>query len=686
MAFMFGVQARRPALGEANMLRAWAAAAKLADAPVCMQFFIHLMPCGWARLEFFSMKISSNPCRPAALAVALAALLSPLSLHAADAASDLDTIVVTGTRQPVALRQLLASTTVIERSEIERSQARSLLELLRGRAGIQFSNNGGAGKASSLFLRGTESDHTLLLIDGVRMGSASTGGAAWQDIPLSHIERIEIVRGPYSSLYGSEAIGGVIQIFTRDGSRSGGNAFNPNLAVAAGSYGSRKISAGISGQAERGWYSLALAHDETDGFDACRGRAAQGRWGQPGYVPGAGCFADEADRDGYRNQSVSANAGMNFNQQWRLQGNAMLARTRNHYDGSFVNEAEGRQQALGVQLRYQLNDDFSLTLSAGRSADHSENYKDGIWKSTFNTDRSQAGLQADWNLDADTRLLAGFEWSRDALESDTVYAQNRRNNRGVYAQWWQALGAHSLQLSGRHDRNEQFGSRNTGSVQWGWQLSDALRLSASWGNAFKAPTFNELYYPGYGNAALRPERARNLELGLRGEHAWGGWNVQAYQNHIDDLIAYDAAIFAPGNVDRARIRGLELGANTEIAGWQLQAALTWLQPKSLSGAHRGNWLARRARQTGRIDVARNFGDFEFGASLSGAGRRYDNLANTNALGGYAVTDLRAGWRFAEGWQVQASLENVFDKRYETAAFYNQAGRTWLLTLRYDGVR
>lgn len=634
------------------------------------------------------MKNSSNPCRMAVLAVALTTLLSPLSLSAADVVSDLDTIVVTGARQWRELRHVVASTTVIYRSDIERSQARSLLELLRGRAGVQFSNNGGAGKATSLFLRGTESDHTLLLVDGVRMGSASSGGAAWQDIPLSHIDRIEIVRGPYSSLYGSEAIGGVIQIFTRQGNNSPASSVESSFSLAVGRYGDRKLSAGIAGRSDddNAWYDVSLAHDETNGFNACRGRAAQGRRGQPGYVAGAGCFVDEPDRDGYRNQSISANAGINLKQQWRLQGNALLARTRNHYDGSFVNEAEGRQQALGAQLHYQADEDFSLTLSAGRSADHGENYKNGIWKSTFNTDRSQAGLQADWNLDEATRLLAGFEWNRDVLESDTVYTQNRRNNRALYAQWWQVMGAHSLQLSGRHDRNDQFGSRNTGSLQWGWQLSDALRVSASWGNAFKAPTFNELYYPGYGNAALRPERARNLELGLRGEHEWGGWNVQAFQNTVDDLIAYDAAIFAPGNVDRARIRGLEVTADTDIAGWQVRAALTWLNPESLSGKHRGNLLPRRAKQTGRIDVERSFGDFELGASLTGAGRRYDDLANSNALGGYGQADLRAGWRFAQGWQLQAAVENVFDKRYETAAFYNQAGRTWLVSLRYGASR
>lgn len=626
------------------------------------------------------MKTRNHFLRPALLALALSHALPLWAAEEGDAR--LDRVIVTGTRAPVALRQSLASVTVIGRDEIERSQAQSLPELLRGRAGIQFSNNGGPGKATSLFLRGTESDHTLLLVDGVRMGSASSGGAAWQDIPLEHVERIEIVRGPYSSLYGSEAIGGVIQIFTRDG--RGGSAFRPHAALSVGSHGSRKLSAGAAGQGEAGWYALALAHEKTDGFNACRGRAAQGRWGQPGYVPGAGCFADEPDSDGYRNQSLSAQAGLDLAPQWQVQGSALLARTRNHFDGSFVNAADGRQQALGAQVRYQPGDDFSLTLSAGRSADHSDNYKDGLWRSTFNTDRSQAGLQADWNLSAASRLLAGFEWQRDALESDTAYVEARRHNRAVYAQWlWQA-DAHSLQLAGRHDRNAQFGGRSTGSLQWGWQLSDTLRLSAGLGTAFKAPTFNELYYPGYGNAALRPERARNLELGLRGEYASGGWRVQAYQNTVDDLIAYDASIFAPGNVDRARIRGLEVSADTEWAGWQLGAALTWLDPESLSGSHRGNLLPRRARQTGRLDVARRFGDVDLGASLTAAGRRYDDLANRVALGGYGVTDLRAGWRFAEGWQVQAALENVFDKRYETAAFYNQAGRTWLVTLRYGG--
>ncbi len=623
------------------------------------------------------MKTRNIPVRPALLALALAHAL-PL-WAAEDAKSQLDRVIVTGSRSPVTLRDTLASATVIDRAEIERLQARNLQDLLRGRAGLFFSNNGGQGKATSLFMRGAESDHVLVLVDGVRMGPASSGGFSWQDLPIEQVERVEIVRGPYSSLYGSEAIGGVIQIFTRRAHRP----LQPSFSLGIGSEGSQTASAGLSGQSAQGWYAVNLAQQKTDGFNACRGRAAVGSWGQPGYVAGAGCFADDPDRDGYRNRSASLRGGLSFADGWQVDANALLVRARNVFDGSFVNEAEVRQRVLAAGVQQQVNEHWHWSLRLGRSADHAENYKDGIWRSTFNTDRSQAGWQANVKL-GQGQVVAGFDWQRDDLESDTAYSQTRRDNRAIFVETRQAFGRHAVQVSARHDHTRQFGGKGTGSVQWGWQLNDALRLSAGWGTAFKAPTFNELYYPGYGNAALKPETSRSIELGLRGEHGWGSWHLQAYENRVDNLIAHDASIFAPGNVDRARIRGAELSGETAFAGWQLRAAFTYLQPKNESAGQYGKWLPRRARQSGRVDIERSFGDVELGLTVVGAGKRYDDLANRRPLAGYGSTDLRLGWRFAPGWQVQAALENVFDKAYETAEFYPQPGRTWLVTLRYGG--
>ncbi|MEH6419130.1 TonB-dependent vitamin B12 receptor [Pseudomonas sp. CGJS7] len=611
-----------------------------------------------------------------------AALTSALfAAHAAPAAVDLDQVVVTATRTAKTQDATLAAVTVIDRAEIERLQPASLPDLLRGTPGASLANNGGPGKSTSLFLRGTESDHVLVLIDGIKVGSATSGGASLQDIPVEQIERVEIVRGPFSSLYGSEAIGGVIQIFTR---RPRG-PFAPNFSVALGSNQTHRASAGVAGKGERGWYSINAAHEDTDGINACRGKPSPG---------GAGCFTNSPDRDGYRNSSLTAQGGYNFNEQWDAEARAFRAEGNNLYDGSQNNQADTVQQVLGAKLRYRPSERVALSASAGRSEDLSDNYKDGKYSSTFDTRRQLGSVQADIGFGRNL-LTAGFDWQRDEVESNTRYARDRRILRGAFGQWQADFGAQSLQLSARRDDDSQFGGKTTGSVLWGWDFTQALRLTASYGSGFKAPTFNELYYPGYGNPDLSPETSRSFELGLRGtfgEQRKQVWSINAYQTRIDDMIAYDASRGLPGNVDRARIRGVEAVLDTRLAQWDLRASATWLDPRNDSrGASNDNFLPRRARQSARVDLDRRFelggaSALSFGASVYAAGERYDDLANARRLGGYALTDLRLGYAFDAAWSLQLTANNVFDRRYETAAFYNQPGRNYLLTLRYRPAR
>ncbi|HEY0504078.1 MAG TPA: TonB-dependent vitamin B12 receptor [Lysobacter sp.] len=602
------------------------------------------------------------------LAVSLSSsLFLAVPAFADTAATDLDQVVVTATRTAQTQDQALAAVTVIDRAQIERLQPASLPDLLTGRAGISIANNGGVGKSTSVFLRGTESDHVLVLVDGIKIGSATSGGASLQDIPVEQIERIEIVRGPFSSLYGSEALGGVIQIFTR---RPQG-AFSPSLSAAVGSEDTQRVSAGAGGRGESGWYAVHAAHQDTDGINAYRGTR--------NFDP---------DKDGYRNTSLTLQGGWRFNPRWDADLRAFRAEGRNEYDGSANNEADTVQQVVGGRVRYAPGERTRFTASAGTSADLSENFLDGVYSSNFDTRRELASLQADLGIGPGL-LTLGFDWLHDEVESNTDYARDRRINRGVFGQWQQAFGDQSLQASVRRDDDSQFGGETTGSVLWGWNFTQALRLSASYGTAFKAPTFNELYFPGYGNPGLGPETSRSVELGLRGEHGWGTWSVNAFDTTIDDMIAFDSTLGdfgGPNNIDRARIRGVEVVAGTELAGWDLRTSLTWLDPRNDGdNPNHDNLLPRRAKQVGRIDADRGFGRFSVGASVSGAGERYDNLANTTRMGGYGLADLRAGWAFDDAWSLQASVANVFDKRYETAALYNQPGRTWLLTLRYQPV-
>ena len=597
-------------------------------------------------------------------------LACPSLVLAGPSSSATDAIVVTATRTAQTVDDTLAAVTVITRQDIERQQAQSIQDLLRGVPGIGITNNGGAGKATSVFLRGTESDHVLVLIDGVKVGSATLGTTAFQDIPVALIERIEIVRGPRSSLYGSEAIGGVIQIFTR----KGGGAFTPFLSLGGGRYNSYQGSAGVTGGGERGWFSLSASGIDTEGFDACRGEAA-------GV---GGCFTDEPDKDGYRNVSGALRAGYRFENGAELDARLLHTSADTEFDGGFVNESESVQQVLGGTLNLPLADIWHLTLAAGRSRDESDNFKDGVFRSRFETRRDTFSIQNDIAIAASQLLTLGADYQDDRVDGTTAYAVSSRDNTGLFAQYQGAFGAQDVQLSLRRDDNEQFDIHGTGGAAWGYALGKGLRLTAAYGTAFQAPTFNELYFPGFGNPNLRPEESRSLEFGLNGRPGWGRWSLNAFETRVGDLIAFDASLFAPNNIDQARIRGLEAVLGTRLDGWELNANLTLLDPENRSGgANDGNVLPRRARQSLRLDADRRFGSYGFGATLLAVGKRYDDLANTRELGGYATVDLRAEYALARDWRLQARVENLFDKDYETAAFFNQPGRSLFVTLRYQ---
>jgi vitamin B12 transporter len=613
--------------------------------------------------------------------VAAALMLSVAVPALADTAStDLDSVVVTATRTAQTQDQTLTALTVIDRADIERLQPGSLADLLRGTPGVQLTNNGGPGKTTSVFMRGTESDHLLVLVDGVKLGSATSSTAALQDIPVDQIERIEIVRGPFSSLYGSEALGGVIQIFTRHPQ----GAFVPSFSIGVGSYDALNGSVGIGGSSGNGWYSLEASHNQTKGINSCRGRP---------FPDGGGCFTDEPDKDGYRNNALSLKGGYRISDEWDVDANAFRSEGHDLYDGTSSNSADSASQVIGGRVRYKPAKDVTLTLNLGRSEDLSTDFENSVYADTFNTHRDLGSLQADLGSigDGGAGLYSvGFDWQRDRVVSNTDYLHDYRLNHAVFGQWQQSFGAQSIQASIRRDENSQFGGKTTGSLLWGYDFTKTVRLTASFGTAFKAPSFNDLYFPDYGNPDLKPENSRNWEIGLRGTPGWGGWSLNAFQNKIDNLIVFDPNLFGPlfpfggaANIDRSRIRGVEASANTTVANWTLAGTATWLDPRDESvGETNGNLLPRRSKQTARIDADRSFGAFSIGGSVFVSGKRYDDIDNTTRLGGYSLTDLRLAYAFDKAWKIELSAKNIFDKRYETAYLYNQPGRNYMLTVRY----
>ena len=618
------------------------------------------------------------------LSTALAAALllpslswSPRASAQTDHATELDEVVVTGTRTEVALADSIVPAQVIGREEIERSQAGALQELLRGRAGIDIVNQGGLGKLSTLSMRGAESDHVLVLVDGVRVGSATAGLVMFQDLPLEQIERIEIVRGPRSSLYGSEAIGGVIQVFTR---RHDGK-FSPRLRVGIGSNNLREASAGIGGGGERGWFGADVAYQRTDGINACRGSGTLFQ----------GCFADEPDDDGYRNASIGLRGGIDIGETVKLEANALHVDMDHEFDGSTFsgNEGENVQRVVGGKLAWTPSQRVAVTVQAGSAWDKTDNYYADAaagtrtFVSTFDTRRDTASVQADFGLAQGHLLSTGIDWQDDNVESTTEYSVPSRDNLAAFVAYHGRAGRHRWQASLRNDDNEQFGNHTTGGIGWGLDFDHGLRLNASYSTGFRAPSFNELYYPFGGNPDLGPEQSESVNLGLNQATARWHWSLDVYQTRVDDLIGYDAG-FNLVQADEARIRGAEFTFATALAGWDLSTQLSRVDPRNRSaGTNHGNLLPRRARSTGRIDLDRGFGKFRFGTTLNGAGSRYDDAANNLRLGGYATLDLRAEYAFHPDWTLLARVGNAFDRDYETIAWYNQPGREYGLSLRWQ---
>ena len=614
----------------------------------------------------------------ATLVVAISNVFASTAMAQNASAQSLDRIIVTGTRSERG-PDTLAARTVIDREQIDRLQPASLQELLRGQTGLGIYNQGGAGKVSGLFLRGTSPGQVLVLVDGVKIGSPTSGMAAVWDIPVSQIERVEIVRGPLSSLYGSEAVGGVIQIFTRGGDTPG---LHPEFGVAIGSDRTYKADAGIRGRGKRGWYSAGVAHEETRGFNACNGDP----------VTFAGCGTIEPDRDGYRNDSVRLAGGFDFNNQWQADARILRAEGKNEFDGGWANENENVQQVAGAHVRYAPNETFALHLNAGRNDDDSRSIvgRTGTQSGRITTRRDTGSLQAD--IGGDTNLLSiGFDWQRDEVEGTTVFDVDHRISRAVFGQWRMQAGNQHLQAGLRREDNTQFGGATTGNLSWGWDFTEALRLVASYGTAFRAPTFNDLYYPGFSNPDLRPERSRSIEVGVEGRHGWGEWSLRGYQNRLRDLIVYNPLLTSPSspygmpdNVQLARVRGVEAMLGFDIAGWDVNATASVIDPRNETpGALDGKLLNRRAKQMARIDADRDFGRYSLGASVNGTSGRFDDPANRVRMGGYVTTDLRAGLRMNDAWRMQLSVANVLDREFETARWYNQAGRTWLLSLRWQ---
>ena len=582
-------------------------------------------------------------------------------------AAQQEEIIVTGTRAPIEAGRLPASVTVIDREDIEKLQAKSLPELLRGIAGIDVTISGGYGKTTGIRMRGTESHHVLVLVDGVRVGSATLGTAAFQHLQPALIERIEIVRGPRSSLWGSEAFGGVIHIFTRRGS---GETPRYSLDAGGGSYDTFEVTGGVSGQYRDFDYSAAVSWFDSRGIDARR--PTPGRFG-----------VDQPDNDGYDNIAVQFRGGYEFGADGRVEAFIKRAEGTTEYDGNFQNETDYLQQVVGGALSFDPVEDWNTSLRLSESRDETENFApSGDFSSRFDTRRRQLSWQNHVSL-FDVNLLAfGVDYREEKVSSSTDYALTSRDNTGVFGQYGLDFYGHQLLASVRWDDDEVFGDKTTGGVGWSYSWGDAMRLYASYGTAYRTPTFNELFFPFFGNPDLRPETAESWEAGLEGRHEHFEWSIRAYRIDAEDLIATVCDEFfncAPENVNEAQVTGVEGELLAQWGGWDAMLVMEYLDPEN---EITGNRLPRRAKKRLSFDLRRDINRFTFGARLLAEGNRYDNVSNTIRVGDFATLDLLAEYHLNDRLTLRAKLANLFDEKYQTINTYNSFDRNFFLSFHY----
>jgi vitamin B12 transporter len=597
-------------------------------------------------------------------------------------AATLDEVVVTATRSEQPLTQALSHTTVITRQQIEDTQAVDLPTLLKHLAGIEIYQSGGVGKQSSLFLRGSNSSHTLVLLDGVRINSATAGTTQIDQLMLDQIERIEVVRGNVSSLYGSDAIGGVIQIFTRQG--KGEPAFSGNFG--AGSHNTMRAGAALGGTVGDTTFNLQASRFRTDGVSAVNPAIVQ---------------AVNPDRDGYDNTSLSMNLRHSFSAADSLAVSLFDSTGDNRSDNAFgattdVSSSKSRIRKMALASENRLGDNWLSKVQLSQGVDDTQNFLNGVpdlgLGAQFKTTSDLLAWQNTVHIGADQQMVVGLERLQQQVASSTLYTRASRTDDSLYAGYTGNYGAQQVQLNVRNDRYSDFGSVNTWLLGYGLAVSDDWRVTVSMATAFKAPTLNDLFYPftdygfGYsyvGNPALKPERSRDSELGLHYAAEGQYLDMVYFDNRISNLIVINTLPASTMvNLNQARSDGLEFAYQGNYGDTAVRLAATWQNPRDTQS---GQALLRRAKQFSSVGITRKFGALVFGGEWQHSGERADIDINTfsrTMLAAYDVVNLSANYSVDKHYVLTARVDNLLARDYMLAHGYNTPGRVVYLGLSY----
>ena len=582
-------------------------------------------------------------------------------------------VLVTASRTPQAAADVLADHTVITLDDIVQSGATNLIDLLQKQRGIEVVRNGGPGTASSVLIRGADAKQSIVLVDGIRIGSSTTGTANWAALPLANIERIEIVYGPLATLYGADAIGGVVQIFTRHGD----GAPRVTASLTAGSEQSRNADVGITGKAGIYSYAIAAARDQDDGFSATR--------------PGNASY--NADNDGYQRDSASARLAADIGATSQVGVQYLHSRLRAQYDAgasSFDTRTVQDLDNIALFANTRITPDWRVQGQIAQADDKSVSIASAAASgtSTIETRQTQYSIQSDLALGRDLLQVLLERREEAVLGSSTAALNTSRATNAIGASYSLKRGASLATASVRRDDSTQYGGKTTGALGYGYRFTPGLRANVSAGTSFRAPTFNELYFPGFGIATNKPEQGRNVEGGLYWNDAVSEASVVYFHNRLTNLLVtapvcpVSPTLYTFGcayNVDHATLSGVTIAGKTRLSVIDLKGSLDFQDPRDDTT---GKALVRRAKRHADFSAEYTQGLLTTGAGLQVSGRRYDDAANRNALGGYGLVNLFASYQLSRDWSVVGRWNNVADKKYELARFYGTAGSQLFVGVRY----
>jgi vitamin B12 transporter len=605
----------------------------------------------------------------------LAAALLPTAAFAQQMTIPVNpTMVVTANRVEQPASTVLAPVMVIERAEIEARQVQSLPDLLKTLPGVQITTLGGRGHVSSLFIRGTNSNHSLVLMNGRPVAAMVAGTPDLSQIPLDNIERIEYIRGPRAAVYGANAIGGVINLISKTSAKNGSETHLKG-GVGSHGYGQGQVRT-VQALGEQTDMNLLVGYERTDGFDVVAG-------------------AQQPDRDGF--DSLNGQFGLNhaFNDAWSADFNAQGYDNQTEMDDPYMSSDQSRVQAFQYDggLKYQ-----SGALSSRLEASYGENKLKSWWESNgessaepIHTGLTRFSWINNWSGVEGLSLTGGADWQQEQMKSDSrSYGQSfnapDRDNTGLFAvasYRWQALLG---ELSGRTDDNDQYGRNNTWSAAAGLDINENHNIRLSYGTAFKAPTFLDLYYPGYENPDLKPEESKNLELDFSGRYTAWDWSVNLYRNEIENLISCQSAFSTckPGNTD-AEIRGVEVALGLETG--PLHHDLSFDYTKTEDKNEGDQQLLRRAKQKASWLTQAQLGPVDLSTELLYVGKRDDkNFSSFPAervvLGSYTLVNLGASYEVLPQLTLGGRIDNLFDRDYVPAYGYASPGTEFKLTADY----